>query len=390
MLAANLWVYCTWRLCEMTKSPHPEDRSTKTVQRAAAISTVLGLVILGLDSSLASGSRASQYSSDVVDGVSGSEIMESVIALQGFGPSDGVSSRAFYLNSTDEVAAYIHDRLADLGLYVTYQEFEISGHEVRNVIGVLNGTDPAAPCALFGAHYDSENYVVDNLSEAVQTYGSAPGADDDASGVAAVIEIARVLKDSDFRNTIKFVAFTAEEAGYDYSGGLKGSTVFAWSEKLAGVSYLGTVIMDMIGYRLGDQNILTIIKQGSTDLYSDSIVNAADQYGIDLSISTLVDPSSDYSDHYPFWSYGYPSILLIEEFTDTGDLVNPNYHTANDTYDKLSEEQMVATVKATVGGTLSLLTIEEEHGINIYAVVLVIILVVAVVAYIAVRSRKVE
>lgn len=316
--------------------------------------------------------------------------MDSIVALQDFGPAAGISSRAFYLNSTDNVSIYIHDRLMDLGLYVRYQTFVLSGHEVRNVIGVMNGTDPTADQILFGAHYDSENYLVRNLGAAVQAYGAAPGADDDASGVAAVLEIARVLHVRDFMNTIKFVAFTAEEGGYDDSGGLKGSGKFASSERTAGVSYAGTVIMDMIGYRSGNENALTIVKQGGINLFADSIIDAVNRYGIDLSIVSHVDPMSAYSDHYPFWTSGYPSILLIEQFTAYGDPVNPYYHTANDTYDKLSEDQLVAAAKATVGGALSLLTPDERDGISIYLVVLVVIIVAVTIAYVATRTKKVE
>lgn len=390
MLAANQWPRISRRTCVMTTRKNRIGGRAKIVPALAALLFALAATVLGQNTMFASQGGAAPSPPEAVNEVSASELVDTVVALQSFGPSEGISSRAFYLNSTDSVATYIYDRFADLGLYATYQEFEISGRELKNVIAVKNGTDLTAPCILFGAHYDSENYLVDNASEAVLAYGAAPGADDDASGVAAVLEIARVLGGFEFRNSMKFAAFTAEEAGYDHSGGLKGSSYFAWSERSAAVPYLGTVIMDMIGCKAGSQNALKIVKAASTDQFADAILHAVDEYEIDLAISTLVDPMADYSDHYPFWSYGYPSILLIEEFTYDGYPVNPNYHTANDTYDKLSEEQMLVTVKAAVAGVLDIMSPDDRNGTNIYPVVLVVVLVAAVAAYIAVKARKAD
>ena len=365
-------------------------RCASSISKMIAITLALGLTVVGSEIAIGSDTATAATITDLLNEVSATNLIETVKALQEYGPAEGVSSRAFYLDSTTNASVYIHDRMAALGLGVSYQSLVLSGRSVRNVIGIMNGTDPTANQVLFGAHYDSENYLARNYSAATQAYGAAPGADDDASGIAAVLEIARVLHERSFRNTIKFVAFTAEEYGYDHSGGLKGSSVFVSSEKAAGVVYAGTAIMDMIAYKSGTENVLTVIKNENNNLLADSIARTIQDYGLDLSLMPVVDSMAAYSDHYPFWVSEYPSILLIEQLTD-GYPANPYYHTANDTYDRLSPDLLEVTTKATIGGALNILTPEEKGGVNIILILLVVVIVaVAAIGYLMIRKKKVE
>ncbi|MGQ9587071.1 MAG: M20/M25/M40 family metallo-hydrolase [Thermoplasmata archaeon] len=292
---------------------------------------------------------ADGQTSIVVDDVSGSRIMETVMDLEAFG------SRAFYLESSREAAGYIYDRFEELGLHVEYQKFMIGSTEAANVVAVLNGTSPDAPQFLFGAHYDSENRMVKNFSDALNM--PAPGADDDASGIAAIIELARVLSTMNLNNTIKFVAFDAEEYGYDASGGLKGSTYFTAQDKAAGTEYVGTAILDMVGYKEGQANIVFGIVDDKGNAFAKRVLMAVDKYDINLGFEVHVDPSITFSDHSPFWQAGYPSMLVIEELsTASNEPVNPFYHTSNDTSDRLSEDQMEEVTKAMAAGLLELLS----------------------------------
>ena len=313
--------------------------------------------------------------SDLLEDVSEARLHETVSALASFG------TRAFYTNSSHNSSIYIHDKLSELGLWVYYQNLEVYGFQVRNVVAVKNGSDPAAPQYLFGAHYDSVNRDVKDYSEGETT--AAPGADDDASGVAAVLEIATVLRDSAFENTVKFVAFTAEETG------LNGSAYFVQQEEFAGVVYANTAIMDMIGFRAETENRAMVFGGAVANTLAASIVSAVDKHGLSLSVDSVPGYSMVYSDHASFWSAGYPSLLVIEQLVDLAP-VYPYYHTSNDTPDRLSFEQMTAITKAILGGFLILespLKIDSESLGLLVIGVSAIALVVVVIVYLAMRKK---
>ncbi len=280
---------------------------------------------------------------DLVDAVSGQRITDSITALS------GMWTRAFYTDDCWNASIYIHDELEELGLWVYYQELDVRGSTVRNVVAVLNGSDPAAGQYLFGAHYDSRHKDDANFTSG---YLAAPGADDDASGVAAVIELATILRDSPLPNTIKFVAFAAEESG------LNGSMYFVQQESAAGVTYNGTVILDMIGYRSGEKNRATIFCDTATNSMSESILSAIDEYSLDLSVTVIAGNEMDASDHASFWQYGYPSLVMTEQ-TVNGKVINPYYHTSEDIPYHLSVNQTAEITKAVLGSLLLL-----EHPLD--------------------------
>ena len=319
-----------------------------------------------------------QYLS-MVNGVDGNRIMSTVTELQDFG------SRAFFLDSMWNASIYIHDRFAELGLWVRYQYFEANGFPQRNVIAVMNGTDPVAPQYLFGAHYDSITLALLDYEEGVPT--SAPGADDDASGVAATIELATALHDKKFNSTIKFVAFGAEESG------LNGSVTFVQEELASGVLYADTVIMDMIGYRTSEQNRAFIFRDTNANTMSQSLQRAVYAYGLNLSLTYVSGTSVGFSDHYPFWLAGYPSMLVIEEIVD-GLPVNPHCHTENDTAAHLSAEHMAVITKALLGGFLELQSPQNERtsyaGVLIVSATVVVAIAIVLSLYIMKRRKVVE
>lgn len=342
---------------------------------AIFISTSMILVMGPSNWPVASGT-SDQYLS-MVNGVDGNRIMSTVTELQDFG------SRAFFLGSMWNASTYVHDRFADLGLWVRYQDFEANGFPQRNVIAVMNGTDPAAPQYLFGAHYDSFTLALLDYEEGDPT--SAPGADDDASGVAATIELATVLHDKKFNSTIKFVAFGAEESG------LNGSVAFVQEELTNGVLYADTVIMDMIGYRTSEQNRAFVFRDTNANTMSLSLQRAVYAYGLNLSLTYVSGTSVGFSDHYPFWLAGYPSMLVIEELVD-GWPVNPYYHTENDTASRLSEEQMGVITKALLGGFLELQSPHEGRtsnaGVLIVSATTIVAIAIVILLYI-IKKRKV-
>ena len=208
--------------------------------------------------------------------------------------------------SNDKAADYIKQKLNSYGLTTYDQNFSSTG---RNVYGVQTGTEYPNQKYIICAHYD------DMPSGTV-----APGADDNASGTAAVIEAARVLSNYSFPFTIIYALWDEEEQG------LVGSEYYATQAQNAGDSILGVINLDMIAY---DSN-----SDGNADVHNSSVANTSDikdkmlevnlLYGINLDLDVV--PAQPYSDHQSFLDHGFGAILLIEDDYD----FNAYYHTTND------------------------------------------------------------
>jgi Zn-dependent M28 family amino/carboxypeptidase len=319
--------------------------------------------------------------SGIINRVSGGRIMQTIEDLQDFG------SRAFYLNTSQDAASYILEQFEELNVSVAYQEFIVSTHSVRNVVATMPGTSESSPQFLFGAHYDSENRDARNLSDGQRL--AAPGADDDASGVASVLELARILSGCRLKNTVKFVAFGAEEYGYDFSGGLEGSLAFVQSEKAAGAAYAGCWILDMIGYEGGYGNHTVVVVNGNSAVLGTRVRESVQTYDIQLAVDVVIDPSITYSDHSRFWADGYPAALVIESSpSDNLYQFNPYYHSSNDTLDKLSEGQIVSVTKGLAATLLEMSSPVRGNETVIVLAGMAIAVTVATTMYICIVRRR--
>ena len=341
---------------------------------AFSVFAVVVLVFVSILPPLEAGGSGPKYR-DLVEAVSGEEMMETVQHLEGFG------SRIYNETAIVSVESYIYDRFTSLDLKVEYQDFIVRDHVSRNIVATLQGSSAGSPQYLFGAHYDSATmtmYQYSNMDDV-----PAPGADDDASGVAAVLELARVLHDQEVRNSVKFVAFAAEETG------LNGSAYFVQHERTIGTEYAGTAIMDMIGYKLGQENRVNVYVDHEEDPFANATAESISMYGVNLSMSVIVDPTMAYSDHYPFWIADYPSMLMIEEInTTTGVLANPYYHTSNDKSEHLSKELMTEVTKALLGAVLVLNEPldKETSPLLIFAIATVAAASIIIILYIGRRK----
>ncbi len=195
-----------------------------------------------------------------------------------------------------------------------------------NIVGVLPGCDKdlSKRAYVIGAH-------ADHLGEGLRVFGSLaganasqihPGADDNASGVAVMLEIARLLKNRPLRRSVVFVAFSGEELG------LKGSVHYVENPLWSLDHTDGMLCLDMLG-RLTD-NRLKVIGMQSDDIWSASARDAAAAFGVTAETYTYPFGSSDYA---PFESAGLRTLFL-----HTGE--HPDYHTPRDTADKLNAEGM--------------------------------------------------
>ncbi len=213
---------------------------------------------------------------------------------------------------------------------VYFHDFSGSYHD--NVVAVIPGVSEPEKIVVIGAHYDSTAPDTNNC----------PGADDDASGTACVVEAARVLAAAQFDYTIKFVCFCAEEQG------LIGSYAFAEAAANAGEDIVGAVCVDMIGYVApGDAIDLDIVDNAGSQWMRDLAVSTAGLYVPALSVVDGSLPFGASSDHASFWNNGYDAILFFE---DTGDY-SPYIHTANDVVGISYNNSVLAerSVKAAVG-----------------------------------------
>jgi len=213
--------------------------------------------------------------------------------------------------SNDKAADYIKQKLNSYGL-VTYDQWW-SGTG-RNVYGVQPGVLYPNKKYIICAHYDD-----------MPSGSIAPGADDNASGTAAVLEAARILTQYLANYTIIYALWDEEEQG------LVGSAYYAQQAALAGDSIMGVINMDMIAWDSDNDNVGEIHVRNYANSVSlkDQMVGVNTLYNIGVNTVTE-NPGTTASDQASFWNNGYGAILLIEEYY--GNDFNAYYHTVNDRY----------------------------------------------------------
>ena len=289
------------------------------MKRAAVLVVFLALTVHISHAQAESATSDTEWKAVTVNEASGYRILQTILELQAF------ETRDFHTEEAAASALLIQRWMEDIGLETQLQEFEADGVTVVNVIGALNPQSVSSDLHLIGAHYDSRNKYATSITEAENE--SAPGADDNASGVAAMLEIAYVLASCErFEAATRFVAFGAEERGFVNRSGLAGSSAFAQAEASDGIGYGATFVMDMIGFQAGNDSHMTIVTNDESSNIALSVTDAVAAYDIDLRVDLVSNESLRYSDHASFWDHGYPSILMIEELDpSTGAPVNPYY-----------------------------------------------------------------
>ena len=228
-----------------------------------------------------------------------------------------------------------------------------------NVIGELAGTDPEAGYYVICAHYDATAIYTPDWDWRTDP---APGADDNATGVALVLEVARILAAQRLPWSIRFIAFSGEEIG------LLGSREYAMNAAARDDRILGVLNFDMIGYNdLLDR--VEIVANPASAWLSELMIAAGERYEVGLRIDQLVDAGARQSDHAPFWSRGYDAILAIENYLPTDSTtyavrenlyrVNRQMHTVEDVPDSLNWG-LVRKVTQLAVATLAQYVLEED------------------------------
>lgn len=242
-----------------------------------------------------------------------------------------------------QAAEYIRDSLSGSTSSVELQNFDVSGRRYANVIAKYGPKSDET--IVIGAHYDA--------------YAELPGADDNASGVAGLIALGRLLSETKLNTRVELVAFTLEEPPFFASQNM-GSAIHALSSKEADKKIKIMISLEMIGYfsnKKGSQSyplrLLEIFypDRGSFIAVVDEVFSNRAQ-GIKSAINRYTDlpafsinapsliPGVDFSDHRNYWAQGYPAVMI----TDTAFYRNYEYHTSGDTYDRLDYVKMAKVV----------------------------------------------
>lgn len=248
---------------------------------------------------------------------------------------------------------YAYEQLAALGLGVGYHYWTRSGYSNRNVIGVITGTTQANEIVLIVAHLDS----VSNRD--TPSNNPAPGADDNASGSAAVLLAADILSRYYLDRTVRFVLFTGEEQG------LLGSYEYANLVANAGDNIVAVYNMDMLAWdALGGPDLDLFTRTTSNPGYpgdiaiANTFVSIVNTYALPLT-PNIRRTGMGSSDHYPFWVRGFPAILAIEDYTG-GDF-NTHYHRSTDRLQYFNMPYYTNFVKASIGTAARLAGVTRRY-----------------------------
>ena len=254
---------------------------------------------------------------------------------------ENLRTRYAFRPETLESTRYIRDRMAEyLGEdHVQTQAFEVAGTEMFNVVGLLPGTEPTSGYYVVCAHYDAIGTRSRNGWNA--DTDPAPGADDNGTGVALVLESARVLAQQELPWSVRFIAFSGEEIG------LWGSRAFAAQATDRDDRILGVLNFDMVGFNDRSQRMHVVANPASRWI-AQLLIETNQRFGIGLEMELLEDEAALLSDHAPFWARGYDAILGIENYLPTDSTstavirglyrVNSQYHTVADVPDSINWE----------------------------------------------------
>jgi Zn-dependent M28 family amino/carboxypeptidase len=263
-------------------------------------------------------------------------------------------------------ATFVERELAEAGYATARQPYRVGQHEVSNIVAELPGIRRREEIVVVGAHYDTIFYT--------------PGADDNASAVAVLIEVARLMRPLHPSRTVRFVSFACEEPPYFHTGDM-GSQVYARQCRASNEHIHGMLCLEMLGYYATEPNSQQIPPGIPRFLHrflphrGDFLAAVANLQSWRLlwqfrrgfkraarfPLWTLALPESieeiRLSDNSSFWDQGYPALMI----TDTSFLRNPNYHAATDTPDTLDYQRMAQVTLGIAGATARLAGIRRPR-----------------------------
>lgn len=254
-----------------------------------------------------------------------------------------------------QAETYLREQFSEAGLSVTMHEFEALGGIYRNIIGTANPASlqgqPVRPPLIVAAHYD--------------TVPGSPGADDNASGLAVLLDVAHRIREISLARPVQFVAFCLEEED------LLGSRAYVAHLTKTHPSLQGAIVLECVGYARNEEgsqkippgvpiavptvgNFLAVIGNQVSSSLTMAVEQAMRPH---LPVIPLLVPGNGEllpdtrrSDHTSFWEAGFPAVML----TDTANFRNPHYHRPTDTIDTVNLDFMAAVTDAVTAAVLSL------------------------------------
>lgn len=263
--------------------------------------------------------------------------------------SGDIGERSYLdIKKLNTAADFIEERFRAYGCLVKRQSFTYSGQTYHNIIAEVKGSqDSGKGILIVGAHYD--------------TVTGTPGADDNASGVAGLLELARLIASHPPGREVRFVAFTLEEPPVFMTGRM-GSYIYAKSVKEEDIKVCGMISLEMLGYYCdmkGCQfyplsafrlfypdigNFIAFVGNISSVSFIKKIKNSfktTSSLPVESLSSVSIIPGVNFSDHHSFWKFGIPAFMV----TDTGFYRNPNYHGPGDTASALDYNRMAELIR---------------------------------------------
>ena len=266
------------------------------------------------------------------------------------------------VRSLDRAAEYIEEAFRRCGPATTRQEFTAQGRQVCNVELLLEGTRPDAPALVVGAHYD--------------TFGKGRGANDNASGVAVLLEVAGRLCATAHERTIRLVAFVNEEPPF-FGTSQMGSFVYASALHSRGQRLVGMLSLETMGCYSDEPKsqsypfVFALFYPHRGNFIA--FVGNMSSHGLTATAVRLFRdrcrfPSEGvaapgwlkgigWSDHWSFWKNGYQALMI----TDTAPYRYAHYHQASDTGDKLDYDRMARVSDGVCRVVEQLAMVGESH-----------------------------
>ncbi len=270
--------------------------------------------------------------------------------------SDKIGIRNYqYYDNLEKAKKYISNEFEQLGYVVKYQSYSIGGQRFDNIIASRSTSFDSKPL-IIGAHYDS---------------CFNPGADDNGSGIAGILGLAKLFSNTPVVKKLIFVAFVNEEPPFFHTQSM-GSRVYNRELKAKEIDIEGAIILEMIGYyseSLFSQKYLPLLgpfypNKGNFigvvgDFNSAYLVkNLKREFRKNTAfpIRTIVAPGSipgiNFSDNWSFWQEGFPAVMI----TGTAYLRNPHYHKQSDLSDTLNYDYMTVVLYSLKNSIETLLT----------------------------------
>lgn len=279
---------------------------------------------------------------EMVQAVSRDRLTSYVQTLQDF------QTRHTYTQGNTDAGNWLYDFFADLGLEVELHQFTYSSHTEQNIIARIPGRALPDEIVAISGHFDSTSN---------DPYNLAPGADDDASGIAAVLEAALIFKDYQFQRTIEFWCYNAEEQGR------QGSQAIANDYVAAGRNIVAVVNNDMIGYwPTGWERDLDVAYEPVSEGLADHIISICQSY---VGIPIAKHPSAScQDDHVSFTALGIPAVTNMDcwEAHNGGGESTPHYHRTTDTISTLNLDCMTEAVQVNIASVADMAGI--DNGAN--------------------------